>query len=476
MAPSAVAMILPVIVLSVMTLVSAVVAVNVVRRTGRLLSFRFLLLANYSVVVLVSGIAHILNTDASRGYFDAASELDLGQFEAATLLAALGMGAICFGLLSGSRRVEQEEEVGAGSKTLSRFDRVALPTFALVLLTVSVWAFTRLQGFVSTLDSTRVISISGGLARYSFLSSWFVWAVSFIVIWLVFRPTRPPGYLTVAYLIAGVALIAASLQWNGGRSVVLVMTLPLVMVVIGHVHQTRWLTVVGGFLLVSFYLLRGLATTRAREEGMRSGSSSLTDWLDWQSGRFSMLGFSIRYTDQNGFLLGETIANGAFRFLDGFARLSGSALPEPGLRSSVEVAAETLLNSSSRLYVVPGLSAELYLNFGIIGFLLGHFALGRLCGATDRRFESSTTPVTKLFWAYLGTLLVFRTIQADSGSLVGLLVFTGAPVIVAAVASGRSAQRTKGESAPRSSARSSAGLGQSRSRQPSVVLAFGSNR
>jgi hypothetical protein len=108
-------------------------------------------------------------------------------------------------------------------------------------------------------------------------------------------------------------------------------------------------------------------------------------------------------------------------------------LIQPSARPSVEIAAEQLLNSSTAVHIVPGLSAELFLNFGVLGIALGYFALGRLCGWVDGRFTNSGSIVTQLVWAFAGTLIV-KSI-GFGGAVITTFLFTGAPLLAVAGAS-----------------------------------------
>ena len=421
-------------VLAFFAFAGAGVAIAIARRSRRVLSFRVLVVVSYVATNLVSGIAHLIQVSGSaRGYFDAVAQLEPGQLEEVVLIEALGLIALSVGALWGLPKCTSPPTQRVS--LLSPRDRSMLPVVLAVLLPVSLWASLRIQEHVATLNIERVISVSGGMARFGFMAHWLVWAISLLVIWLAFSRSHQSGAWPVFVLGAGVVAIAASLHWTGGRSIILVMALPLILVMLPQLRLTKSLAIPAGLAVAFLYFAQIVQITDGRTAGYRSGSSGLVEWLDWEWGRFSMLGFAVRYVHDNGLLFGETIAADAVTFIDGLVRKIGMSGFEVEQRSSINIAAEALLNSGSEIYIVPGMSAELYLNFGIPGILLGYFVLSRLCAWADTRFLGSSTLVTQLAWAYVGTLLVFRTIPANSGSSYGYLIFTGAPLLVVAGAS-----------------------------------------
>ena len=395
---------------------------------------------------LISGIFHILNVSASRrGYFDALRQLDPGQIEMTAMLSALSVIAVCVGAVVGlpPRSGPITRRVGS----LSRTDRVALPTAVGLLLPASLLAFFRVREHVSTLEvwGDRIIELSGGMARYAFMSNWLVWAISFAVIWFAFRQRNHEGqFLTVLALSVGVLAIFAALQWTGGRSIAIVLALPLIMVVLPQLRLNKFMLAASAVTVSILFILRTVAITEDRFARSRlGGSSSLAEFADWQWGRFSLLGFAVQHVDYHGYLFGETFLNAVSRFAYGPLHLVGLSTPDNPFRSSMDIAGQTLLNSNQVNYIVPGMSSELYINFGIFGIVIGYFILGRLCGWVDRRLDASFTPVTQLFWAYVGSLLVFRTVASDSGGFLVYLFYVGAPLVVVAATSHMSSRRQR---------------------------------
>jgi hypothetical protein len=146
-----------------------------------------------------------------------------------------------------------------------------------------------------------------------------------------------------------------------------------------------------------------------------------------------MLGFALQSTDRYGLLGGETFVENISRPLASLSQFVGIRWFQSDAQSSTEIVIAELRNSSTAIYIVPGLSAELFLNFGVVGIALGYFALGRLCAWVDGRFTNSGSIVTQLAWAFAGTLIV-KSI-GYGGAVITTFLFTGAPLLAVAGAS-----------------------------------------
>lgn len=441
---------IPLAILAIFTIVSFVISGAIAKKV-RWISFRVLMIVNYTVSTLVSGIVHILNSSASRrGYFDAVQQLDSGEWGLVVLVSIAGLIALVAGAMFDLPRTRLGPRKPAA---LRAPDRTMLSVLTAIILPVSLLALVRIRDHVSTLETfgSRVISISGGMARYSYVSYWVVWAITFTVILLVFRttPTRHrSGDMRAILLVAtGVVAIGASLEWNGGRSAMVGLAFPLVLVTLPLVRVSKAVGMASAVAASLAYV--GYVYQLTERRMTRQGISGPLDWLDWEWGRFSMLGFAVQHSKENGFVFGETLINSVLRFFEGTFRLVGIPYEPTGTRTTPAIAAEHILHSSTNFHIMPGLTPELYLNFGLVGVIGGYFFLGRLCGWTDARFENSTsTIVVQLFWAFLGSLLVFRTVNLDSGSAFITLIWVGAPLIFAAVLSRISAKGTRGDPPP----------------------------
>jgi hypothetical protein len=421
-------------VLAVLSAIGATAALVIARRVG-FFRFRVLLIASYTGINLVSGIAHLFNSQnqdrSVRVYFDAVNSLDADQLDWTIVIAGIGLFALCAGAFIGL----PAKPLGPRRPApLPAYDRAMIPVLLLVITPISLIALVRIREYAATLDvfGGRIISTSGGFARYAFLTNWAVWAVSLFIIWYAYTRWGMRANSTTAalLLLAGGVAIAAVLSWSGGRALAIVMTVPVVLVVLPLLRLSRFSLILFGSAVALIYMVRIQVLTSGRLSNSRL-TSGPAEWLDWEWGRFSMLGFAVQHKEVYGALGGETVVNGLARFVDGFARLAGAGPTEYDSRMAMEVAGEYLLNSSSAIYVVPGLVSEMYMNFGSLGVVFGMGGLGLLCGWVDAKVEASQTAVIQLFWAFVGAITVY-SVGLDSGFPLPNIVWTGFPLIVAA--------------------------------------------
>lgn len=412
----------PIISLVVYGAVGVVVAMYIARRVGRFLNFRTLLVLNYVVVSIVSGIVHLSRIEgAPRGFFDV---VGAGQatLVTATIGSILGLIALCAGCIW-----KLEATPVAKRPDLRRVDRWIVFLTLAVLAPIALNALARIQAIAAQSDSVRVLSVDQGAARFVFMSHWAVWSISFAALWLMsFKPFRGT-FSSLMITLGGVALITGTLSWTGGRSIILVMVLPLLLVAGYRFRRAYWIAIPAIAIAGIAYVI---ALTSERTAGARTGSSVAT-WLDWEWGRFSMLGFASRHVQESGFLGGETFFAAFMNVALGMLRLVGIGINNPPVRAMPQITGEQILGTSDT-YVVAGLNSELYVNFGYVGIVVGLGVLGLAASYVDRKFAASPNLLTQFAWGYLGTLIIFRTLAADANALGSFLLYSGAPVLLIA--------------------------------------------
>lgn len=410
------------LVLSVLAVVGTMTCIHIVKRTERLMTFRLMAVANVVLIGPVSGITHLLRwKGASRGYYDVTISPGIGVATIGTALATL---TVC--IVAGRIR-STVGQVVLPSATISPMQTKLLLVASAILLPISVYSMFKVQRFASDSGLVRLISVDQGFARYSFISNWFVWAVSFITLFAIAKTrTRAPA-LAALIVLAAVLAVTLSLSWTGGRSIVLVMILPLLMVALPQLRRSK-LVVGSGVVAIVIYVLVTVSGVRS-ENSSAAAYLSVPTWFDWQWGRYSLLGFASNYVDHNGALWGQTFIASVAHFLEGSARLLDVRLGSDGLHEVTEITGAQLAGDPKAIYIVPGLTAELYLNFGLLGIVAGTAVLARLVTWCDRRLEKSTTGISKLGWAYVGTLLVFRCLTSSSGAILSYLFYIGFPLL-----------------------------------------------
>lgn len=420
-------LLLPIVALVISGAAGTCVAIHVAKATGRPFNFRSISIVNYVVVGNISGVVHLLDhPGSSRGFYDVIAS-GAGALEVTTLGTIAGLLALCLGCIrhvhaSHPRTYKKDYSELALIPAEKRF----LTWFLLGLAPLTIFSVLYISEYASTLNSERVISVGGGNARYSFISSWFAWTASLAAILVMSIKAFSGRIAGLVVVFIAVAMIGASLVWTGGRSVIVVMAAPLLFVVASKLGRLKWFGI-GVILIGALAYIISATERRQSQHGF-----DLIAWIDWEWGRFSMLGYAQETVTRDGYVLGETILYSLVNVLLGIFRLLGLPLINPDLRSSSEIASAAILHDSSARYIVPGLNAELYLNFGILGIVGGMLALGLLTSWVDIRFVRAEGPILRLLFAYLGVLLVLRTVSADSGSMLSYVIYTGLPLLLAA--------------------------------------------
>lgn len=396
------------------------VAFWMARRVGRVLNFRSLLVANYVLVSLVSGIVHLLRLEpGSRGFFDVLTG-DQAVLQASVMAAVLGLVPLTVGCLIGLKNMP-----AASIPAMTGRDRIAVSLTTVVIAPLALLGLARMQQSAAASDSVRVLTVDQGEARYVFMSHWAVWLVTFIVVLLLSMRAFKGPFASLTVTFVGLALITLALAWTGGRSIIVVMCLPLLLICAPRFRRVFW---VAGPAMVVAAVVYIVSLTAERTAGART-SSSLATWLDWEWGRFSMVGFAQMFVSQNGFLGGETFMAAISNVVLGMSRLAGIFVPNPDFRAMPQITGEYILGTGDS-YVVAGLSSELYVNFGLAGVVVGLFLLGWAAALVDARFASSGSLVGMIFWAYLGSLIVFRTLAADANAIGSFFFYSGAPILL----------------------------------------------
>lgn len=407
-------------------LVGVVLLVHLITRTGRFLSFSVASVATYLLVYPVSGIAHLLQPlRGLRGYYDLAAEPGSAAIRISIVYA--GFFALAIPLTLRERRWPRVETV---RPTLRSGMRGTLMLWGIVLTALALPALATIFAYSETVDSERIISLTGGLARVGFMSQWIAWGVSFVVVAIVMvRGRKPVATATGIWVGVGAIVIAAAFSWTGGRTVVVMMASPLIIALwpwIGRQFRVLMIASLG----VAFAIF-AVAQTQARTVAAAASDFDLWRLLDWEMGRYSMLGYAVDRVAQKGLLGGETLIEGALQVPLGIAKLLGLDITH-GLHGITYFTAVDLIGDTSFFYIVPGMAAEWYANFGIIGVIIAFALVGTATRWINARFVRSSDPLARLALGYGGILLIFCTFTAQSGSIFNYALFTGLPVLVMA--------------------------------------------
>lgn len=420
------------IVLILTSLFCAAAALVIARRRGTQMNFCSLLLYTYVVAYPFSGLVHLADVEGSnRGYFDLLQGSNRSYITGAAAITLVGGFALVMGVNSARPRDHRLPPMNMAKPKISASEQRLMVVMALVCGVAGITGLMKMNAYAREVGLTRIIGVNQGLARYAYTSTWIVWSIAIAVILVWYWTAKKRNPLVAAALTAsGGVLIAMTLFWTGGRSIILLMTLPLIIIMWPAIRGLRIASVLVGGAAIAYY---AISITQVRTAGSHQSGQIMASSIDWQWGRFSLLGFSQEWVQNHGFLFGQTLLSSISNIVYGTLSLVGINIPKVHYINILEVTGSGIIGDPSAVHIVPGMNAELYLNFGYVGVVAGNYILGRTAAWTDNRLASCQTPAEALLLAYFGSLLVLRTVIAESGALLGYLVFRGAPLIILAV-------------------------------------------
>lgn len=395
------------------------------RRGGDGLFLRQLLLVNYFVSYVLSGIIHLQYWGTSRGFYDAMAGSPPGSSGGvvpAAIATAVGLVAVIVGLLPARRSPAVPTAAFALGGTHPRLS-IAI---GVVVSLIAGAALVRVQGVAAQLNAERIIAVSGGEARFVTLAGWLPWGLCLIALGLASRQTPRRHWWNAVVLVTAVSAIAMSLMWSGSRAGLLFSTFPLLVIMVPLVGRLRTPLILLGSVALAIVVA---SETLSRQTGPVT-SEALDVWslIDWQWGRFSMIAWADHLTQVHGMLDGETIIRAVFAVPNAllhFLRLD----VQFGGRSMVEITGAYFRGSSEQIFIVPGLTPELLANYGMLGVGVGYLMLGLLSGALADWYRDTPFEWTRLWLAYLATVIVFQAPVAQFEAFFQSIVTESLPLV-----------------------------------------------
>ncbi|MGO4957014.1 hypothetical protein ACTQ49_07040 [Luteococcus sp. Sow4_B9] len=437
--------------LLVSTLAFNLLAIGYIARRGDDgFRIRLLILLNYMVDNVISGLVHVLGLSEDRGFYEALSGNPPGAgsgLMTASWAALLGLTGLFLGTLAHRRGVQRD--LVPESKLVSWPSHRRGSALALSMLMLAVCGLSWIKVRSVTADvNGRIIAVGGGNARFVTLAGWLQWAVTLLVLTLLARQKSTRNHIWNAFvMLFSLALIVITQAWSGGRSTLLFAVLPLLAIVLPFTGKVKWpmLGIGGGALGAIIWLL----TLQRAEQS--AGSTDMWGLVDWQWGRFSMGAWAARYVEEHGSVQGETFLSSLLALPDALLHFVGIALPLENIRSMVEITGASLRGSNEMIFIVPGLTAELILNFGLVGVFVGYYLLGRLAAMLADRFRYSVFEMERVLIVFIATVVCFSTIVAAAEAFFLTLFMDGLPLVALAIWERWEARRTlASDSAPRS--------------------------
>jgi oligosaccharide repeat unit polymerase len=396
------------------------------RQQGEFLNFSTLLLLCYTLVQPISGLVHLADIEgAVRGYFDLLKG-DPYPAVMATICAVAGLAALALGGYYGGRIKGPHARPIPRTFWLNGVETFMLVGLIFILGPITLYCLKQIVSFVSSTGMERTIQVDGGMARFFYLAQWLVWVISIGALLIAGRQRSLGQFGTALILGIAVLMIASVLRFTGGRSIIVVMALPIIIALLPRYRQLKRSSLLIGAIALLTYTM---VLSQIRSDALKSGAGvNLAGWFDWEGGRFSMTGFAVQYVENYGYVYGETLLNAVTWTFNGLFQFFGIQHANV-LRSSSEIAGSVLIARVGGIYVVPGMSAELFMNFGLLGIVAGYLGLGWLVRRIDRRIALAPSVLARLALAFLGTLAVFRTIPADSSALPSFVIYLGFPLL-----------------------------------------------
>lgn len=397
------------------------------------ITYEILVLVFFAIFYPLSGIAHLgFPENAYRGFFDTVNYKTLDRSDHLNLMAVLTTYIAAAGLILGLRPIKARSTplqvyTHPTKNYLKRTRRFGVLLTAASLV-ASLVIFKNID--VTTIERSR--SLETGIAKFIFISTWLGWGLGYIyTAQLKADKLKSPIAITLSFLII-IFFISANVAWTGGRSIVFVLALPLIMVVLRMKKNIHRYILPPYFVALFFYVVW---ITLIRTEGFDSYNISLSTLLDWEFGRYSMIGYAVDYVERNDYLYGSTLLSAFMSILSGPLHLIGLRDLWSPDQSLIAIIGSDILGSKSLTYIVPGLVAEVYMNFGIFGVFFSLLLVGKFVATIDCKLSASiTSSVHKpLLLSYIGTLICLQLLNATFQAFLSYLFFTGFPLLFACI-------------------------------------------
>lgn len=385
-------------------------------------NFAILFLSSFLMAFPVSGVIHLLKNQ-TKGYFNLhqSGRQYLSNQAALMILGMSACIALCY--LKNKRSVIKEENKLHLTNKLSTFMLIS----SVPLIAAGVFASEKLSKAIELQNYSRVISVSGGNARYAYIAVWGVWGAIFLS-GAILEKFQMSLFGNLIVASATVISIFQLLNWTGARLAPLLYAGTFIVGNIKYLKNAPRLSIPLG---VIGYLVFAILKTNQRTQGYSGEQNfSFLEVLDWQAGRFSILGGSIWTADVNGYLHGESFIFTWKLLTEGIQKLLDlpAQLEIGNTRSISQALGYGILGSDKTNYIAPGLLIEIFLNFGFVGMLLSIPACAFLLNQIQFNYENASDSIGRMIHFYFGSSLIFCMILSSSMSLLGAFVFNPLPI------------------------------------------------
>lgn len=391
-------------------------------------TIRVIALLSFTVAYPISAVTHLLVKDPAYPGFhslDASSSQGAAIVGESLLAVAVALASLLVGF--GSPTARTAPPLQAEYHLRLRYLGLAFGAIGVIGMWLVYSSNHDLVNDISQVNRGRELPM--GMARYYFMARWLSWGLAFIASSLIL--SKRPGAANHSFVLVSLVAILSFLGcWaSGGRTEGLLAGGPILLVTRRLETSTGRAQVLLLVVLVSLYW--GAVTLgRGYADDSRGALSSV---LDWQAGRFSMVGLSIEMTRNSGFDFGLCIVDG----LRPTANLPSTSLGLSPLIAErpdfTGIVGNALRGSTSVTSIVPGTIAEFYYNAGYLGVAFGYMLIGRIAKYCDNLLSGGRTPGTAFAGAYIGLLIATAVVPGTSTRWVYVILTFGLPCVLLVV-------------------------------------------
>jgi hypothetical protein len=381
-----------------------------------------LIFTSFSVTYPLSGVIHLIRpTVAFRGFFDLIYDApDLIGY--CTLLVFLAFVALSVGMNDTCAVSHDQEPI--------KYSPPLLLVLGLLFTVTGLAANIPLFGSVGAAMKgvtivNRSAEIGGGIARYYFVARWLAWGLFLIVCYALLQYKElKPRQITVLVGITALTALAGTF-WSGGRSEGMLAALPIVLIS-ARLAPTAYkqgmkLT---GMMVLGYIVLVTILRTRGEF------SNPVMGVLDWQAGRFSMVGLGLQMARSYGHDWGLVMLSPILQTLNSpfYLLRLGQPFHVPG--AITNLAGLYLLGDPRKAGIVPGSICELAYSFGLLGVPVGYYILGRMVVFATNRIEHGRSIGEIMIAIYFIILVCISIIPGTMTTWIYCLATFGFPCIL----------------------------------------------
>lgn len=402
------------------------------------LSFKFLSLAMFFVVHILSGFAHLLFTENFyRGFFDSVYFISINGgswINAKTvfyIFLFLFSYHVCGRYFAFKSNASMNVFFGkAEVNNHANSNYFLLFLLATLLAFVALYARFVISGQIDITEVVRFRELPEGIAKYVFLNSWLSWSLLLYLYIIIKKLSLNDFYLSVIAAVFSVVIVY-NISWTVGRIVAVIYTLPMLMLLMENIKskKSKYIIIACGGLAIVLY---SVAVTALRKEGYAVEETALSQVFDWELGRYSMISFGMDYVDRYGILYGSTVVDAVLRIM--LAPIYFLGLGADFMASNegaiIAYTAFDILGDSSKSYIVPGMLSEFYINFGMLGAPILAVIFTLFVNYFDNKIKVHGTSPASFIYQFIGALLVFNFFNATSLSFLSYIFYNGFPLIL----------------------------------------------